>query len=206
MVLNHGLSLGLFLYGFEWPPHEPPLQHQHSNLLDPTLEQNPCRINKQKEKLTLAFILGRWSAFVFRTSYRIFFANNRVLLFSLYLRTLASLTPPVTPASRKRSMSAKLACKTHFPQIRNESFIQDRTNFSRKVVIFQLFLARKFEFLGPFLICYSTSSVEALNSTSRVFLMFKIEVSRWDFDPYKSIGSRIWRVGAVGEDGAPAGP
>ena len=41
----------------------------------------------------LPFILGLFSAFNFLTSYLIFFENNRVRRFSLYLMTLASLSP-----------------------------------------------------------------------------------------------------------------
>lgn len=67
----------------------------------------------QVEKLTLAFILGRRSAFAFLTWYLIFFENSRLRRFSLYRRTLASLTVPAPVASGKRSMSANLACKIH---------------------------------------------------------------------------------------------
>ena len=41
----------------------------------------------------LPFILGLFSAFNFLTSYLIFFENNLVRRFSLYLDTLASLPP-----------------------------------------------------------------------------------------------------------------
>ncbi|RWW38006.1 hypothetical protein BHE74_00056797, partial [Ensete ventricosum] len=42
------------------------------------------------------FILGRFSAFSFRTSYLIFFENSLVRRFSRYLDTLASLPPSTT--------------------------------------------------------------------------------------------------------------
>lgn len=51
-------------------------------------------------------ILGRWSAFTFRTWYLIFLEKRRARRFSLYRWTLASLTPPT---SGKRSICANLA-------------------------------------------------------------------------------------------------
>lgn len=52
-------------------------------------------VGAAKEALftNLPFILGLFSAFNFLTSYLIFFENNLVLRFSLYLDTLASLPP-----------------------------------------------------------------------------------------------------------------
>jgi tetratricopeptide (TPR) repeat protein len=56
---------------------------------------NKGNVGTAKEALftNLPFILGLFSAFNFLTSYLIFFENNLVLLFSLYLETLASLPP-----------------------------------------------------------------------------------------------------------------
>lgn len=52
--------------------------------------------NKREEECT--FIRGRFSALSFRTSYRIRFENSLFCLFSLYLKTLASLCSLLHPS------------------------------------------------------------------------------------------------------------